>query len=158
MAAKKTQRKKTQGSAKVLDVLNAILELELAGVVRYMHYSLMIFGHSRIPIVSWMREQANESMTHAASAGEHITALGGHPSLKIGQLLETHHHDIDQILCEAVEHEKLGVALYRRLLRLVKDRNVGLEEYARAMLASEEMHITEIEKMLRRPGALDRAQ
>ena len=34
--------------------LNTILELELAGVVRYLHYSLMVFGHARIPIIGWM--------------------------------------------------------------------------------------------------------
>ncbi len=46
--------------AAVLTVLNRILEVELAGVVRYTHYSLMVFGHNRIPIVSWLRAQSNE--------------------------------------------------------------------------------------------------
>ncbi len=64
---------------KVIDSLNRILELELAGVVRYMHYSFMIFGHNRIPIVAWLRDQGNESNAHAILAGEHITAFGGHP-------------------------------------------------------------------------------
>ena len=45
---------------KVVTLLNQILEAELAGVVRYTHYSLMIFGYNRIPIVSWMRGQATE--------------------------------------------------------------------------------------------------
>src|SRR5947208_7569209 len=87
----------------VVALLNAILETELAGVVRYTHYSLMIFGHARIPIVAWMREQASEALTHAATAGEHLTALGGHPSLKIGKLLATHKHNIDQILRGAIQ-------------------------------------------------------
>src|SRR4249919_755601 len=77
-------------SQKVIASLNAILELELAGVVRYLHYSLMVFGHARIPIIGWMRSQATEGMNHAAMAGEHVTALGGHPSLKIGKLVESH--------------------------------------------------------------------
>jgi bacterioferritin len=146
-------RKRKEDS--IIDVLNSILETELAGVVRYMHYSLMIFGYSRIPIVKWMREQAEESLAHAAAAGEHITALGGHPSLKIGKLLETFHHDINQILREAMDHEREGAALYRKLLELVKDRNIALEEYSRSMVAGEETHINEIEKMLRHPAALD---
>src|SRR5215472_4618575 len=87
---------------KVVESLNRILELELAGVVRYMHYSFMIFGHNRIPIVGWLREQANESQAHAVLAGEHITNLGGHPSLKLGSLLETHKHNVDEILREAL--------------------------------------------------------
>jgi len=38
--------------------LNEIVEHELAGVVRYTHYSFMIFGYSRIPVVSWLRSAA----------------------------------------------------------------------------------------------------
>lgn len=135
---------------KTLAALNRILELELAGAVRYLHYSFMVFGHQRIPVCAWLRGQANEGIAHATQAGEHITSLGGHPSLSIGPLLETHKHDIDQILREAAEHEKEGLAQYRALLELVRDRSIMLEEYARAMIASEELHLTEIDKMVRR--------
>lgn len=160
--AKKVVRKAPGGGRrinkeKVIEALNAILELELAGVVRYLHYSLMIFGPARIPIVKWMRDEASQGADHAAQAGEHITALGGHPSLKIGKLLETHKHDIDQILREALEHEREGVANYTKLLSLVQGRDVCLEEYARGLVHEEAMHITEIEKMLRRPGDLEPA-
>lgn len=136
---------------KVIDTLNRILELELAGVVRNMHYSLMVFGHSRIPIVEWFREESNESLVHAAQAGEYITSLGGHPSLKIGDLLETHKHDINAMLNEAMEHEKSGISLYRELLGLVEGEDIRLEEYAREMIRSEEDHLDVIEKMLRAP-------
>jgi bacterioferritin len=142
---------------KVLETLNAIMELELAGVVRYTHYSFMIFGHARIPIVSWMRKEAEEAITHAHMAGELITTFGGHPSLKIGKLLETHQHNIDDILREAIEHERGGVAMYRQLLALSEGIDVRLEEYAREMIRTEEDHISEIEKMLRRPGVLEPA-
>lgn len=142
---------------KVIETLNGILELELAGVVRYTHYSFMIFGHARIPIVSWMRTEAAEAVTHAHLAGELITTFGGHPSLKIGKLLESHCHHIDDILKEAIEHEAGGVALYRELLALTEGKDVRLEEYAREMVRTEEDHISEIEKMLRRPGSLDPA-
>jgi Ferritin-like domain len=55
--------------AAVVAKLNQILEMELAGVVRYTHYSLMVFGYGRIPIVSWLRNEANEAMMHAQKAG-----------------------------------------------------------------------------------------
>lgn len=61
----------------VIQVLNNILEAELAGVVRYTHYALMVFGYNRIPIVAWMRTQATESLLHANQAGEMITHLDG---------------------------------------------------------------------------------
>ena len=64
---------------KVIEQLNRILECELAGVVRYTHYSMMIFGYSRIPIVAWFRDEAAESLKHAQQAGEMVTRLGGHP-------------------------------------------------------------------------------
>lgn len=136
----------------VLGALNRILEFELAGVVRYTHYSFMIYGHNRIPIVAWMREQAQESLDHAYRAGELITHFGGHPSLAIGQLLETQKHLIDEILTESLEHETQALGQYKALLKLVKDRSVLLEEYARELIAAEEQHLGEVRKMLRQPG------
>ena len=136
----------------VVNTLNEILELELAGVVRNTHYSLMVFGRNRIPIVAWFRDEATESLGHAAQAGEYITSLGGHPSLKIGDLLETHKHNIDDMLNEAVEHEKHGITLYQQLLSLVEGHDIRLEEYARTMVRTEVEHLDEILKMLRTPG------
>lgn len=136
----------------VLTVLNKILETELAGVVRYTHYSFMCFGYGRIPIVSWMRAQAADSLRHAEEAGEMITHLGGHPSLGIGPLLETHKHDVGDILRESLEHENTTLRYYHELLQMVVDRNVMLEEYARRMIGMEEVHMGEVEKMLRKPG------
>lgn len=137
---------------KVIELLNQILEAELAGVVRYTHYSFMVYGYSRIPIVSWLREQADESMTHAQEAGEMITALGAHPSLKVGPLLESHKHDIGDILREALDTEQEGIELYRQLLELVEGKHVALEEYARTKLYEEQLHTWEVDKMLRKPG------
>ncbi|MBT9548245.1 MAG: bacterioferritin [Candidatus Sericytochromatia bacterium] len=139
---------------KVTELLNHILEMEMAGMVRYTHYSLMVYGYSRIPIVSWLREQANESMTHALEAGELITSLGGHPSLGIGPLLETHKHDIGDIMREAMEHEKNSIKAYRDLLTLVEGKSITLEEYARRLIHDEVVHATEVDKMLRKPGDL----
>lgn len=141
-------------NARVVETLNRILELELAGLVRYLHYSFMIFGHNRIPIVGWLRAQADESQAHAVRAGEHITSLGGHPSLKIGSLLETHKHNVDEILREALVHEEEGLAEYHKLLELVEGRNIMLEEYARTQIATETAHVADLGKMLRKPGSI----
>lgn len=139
---------------KVLELLNRILELELAGVVRYTHYSFMVFGYSRIPIVSWMREQAAESLGHAQEAGELVTHFGGHPSLGIGPLLETHKHDIGDILRESLQHERESLDVYQQLLAEVEGKSVLLEEYARRQIAAEELHLGEVDKMLRKPGSI----
>ena len=137
---------------KIIEALNKILELELAGVVRYTHYALMVYGYSRIPIISWLIDQATESLDHANRAGELITNLGGHPSLAIGPLLETHNHDIGNILRESLDHEKISLNGYKELLTLVEGQSVMLEEYAREMIYTEELHLGEVDKMLRNPG------
>jgi bacterioferritin len=136
----------------VIKTLNKILELELAGVVRYTHYSLMVYGYNRIPIVGWLREQAVESLAHAQAAGEWITTLDEHPSLAVGPLLETHMHDVGSILKESLEAEQEGLKLYRDLLKHVEGKSVALEEYAREMILAEEKHASEVVKMLRQPG------
>jgi len=139
---------------KVVGVLNRLLESELAGVVRYTHYSLLVFGFGRIPIVSWLREQADESLLHAQQVGEWITAMGAHPSLAIGPLLESHKHDIGAILCESLKSESIALDIYHELLVLVQGRSVALEEFARQMIQAEEMHAAEVDKMLRKPEIL----
>ncbi|MDH3400493.1 MAG: ferritin-like domain-containing protein [Chromatiales bacterium] len=141
---------------KAVKILNQIMELELAGVVRYTHYALMVYGYNRIPIVSWMNSNATEGLAHAHRAGEMVTLLGGHPSLNIGALLETEKHDIGDILRESLEHEQTALDAYYKLLKLVEGGvSVLLEEYAREMIVAEELHLDEVNKMLRRPGDVE---
>jgi len=139
---------------RTVELLNRILEQELAGVVRYTHYSFLVFGFGRIPIVSWLRSQADESLLHAQQAGEMITMLGAYPSLAVGALLDSHKHDITAILREAMAVEAQALQLYRDLLETVEGHSVALEEFARQMIFAEEVHASEVDKMLRRPGEI----
>ena len=143
---------KALDTGKTVDVLNRLLEAELAGVVRYTHYSLLVFGFGRIPIVSWLRSQAAESLAHAEQVGEWITTLGAYPSLAIGALLDSHQTDIGAMLRESLETESRALALYRELLATVEGGSVALEEFARQMIQAEEMHAADVDKMLRKPG------
>ena len=134
---------------KVLNCLNKILELELAGVVRYTHYAFMVQGPYRLSVVNWLREQAKESLSHAEMVGEHITSLGEHPTLKIGELLETHKHSTEDILNECLEHERSAIGAYYKLLENIHEKSIMLEEFSRTMIATEEMHEAELRKMLK---------
>ncbi len=145
----------TTATQAAIGALNRILESELAGVVKYTHYALMVYGYNRIPIVSWFKANADESLAHAHRAGELVTLLGGHPSLKIGPLLETEQHDIGDILRESLAHEQAALGLYHQLLQIAQGQSVLLEEYARELIVAEEMHLDEVNKMLRRPGETD---
>jgi len=138
----------------IVAILNRLVEAELAGVVRYTHYSFLVFGFGRIPIVSWLRTQADESLLHAQQVGEWITALGAYPSLAIGPLLDSHKTDIGAMLRESLETEAQALRLYRELLAQVEGKSVALEEFSRQMILAEEMHAAEVDKMLRKPGEL----
>jgi bacterioferritin len=133
---------------RVCDILNEIVELEMAGVVRYAHSSLMITGPNRIPIVTFLQEQATESLQHALQAGEYITGFNGHPSQKISEIEENHNHSVQQILQESLDHEMAAVEKYKELLVEVQDASIMLEEYARGQIGMEEQHALEIRKML----------
>jgi len=134
---------------KAIALLNSIMEFELAGVVRYTHYSLMVTGPNRIPIVEFFKLQATESLTHAQQVGEILTGLEGHPSLKITPMEETFQHSVKNILEESLNHEKRALDLYKNLLDTVSNASVYLEEFARTMIGTEELHTIEIKKMLR---------
>jgi len=134
---------------RVLISLNNILELELAGVVKYTHYAFMVQGPYRLSVVQWLRMQAQESLLHAEAVGEHITSLGEHPTLKIGDLLETHKHTTEDILEECLQHEQEAIKAYYELLKNVEGKSIMLEEFSRTQIAAEEMHEAEVKKMLR---------
>ena len=140
---KELDEKKTQ------ELLCTIMEWELAGVVRYTHYALMVTGPNRIPIVQFFQAQATESLLHAQQAGEILTGLDGHPSQKIAPIEETYKHSIKDLLEESLNHEKKALDKYKTLLEVVTDASVYLEEYTRTLIGQEELHQVELKKMLR---------
>ncbi|OYT73927.1 MAG: bacterioferritin [Chloracidobacterium sp. CP2_5A] len=133
-------------------LLSEIMECELAGVVCYTHFALMVTGPNRIPIVDFFKRQAGESLAHAQQVGEILTGLEGHPSLRIAAIEETHRHSVRDILEESLAHERRALDLYKKLLAVVADRSVYIEEFARTMIGQEELHCIELKKMLRDYG------
>lgn len=134
---------------RVIPILNEILKAELSGVVRYTHYSLVITGPNRLPLVDFMQAQAAESLVHAQQVGEILTGLGGHPDQGIAPIDESHDHSVDTVLRESIGHESRAIDLYRRLLDVVSDHSIYLEEYARTQIGAEELHLIELNKLLR---------
>jgi bacterioferritin len=133
----------------IIPVLNDILKAELSGVVRYTHYSLVITGPNRLPLVQFMRDQASEGLIHAQQAGEILTGLGGHPEQGIAPIEESHDHSLETILRESLAHERRSLDLYKQLLALAERESVYLEEYARSQIGAEELHVIEMNKLLR---------
>ena len=136
--------------ANVCKILNKIIAHELAGVNRYTHYALMVYGLERLSVVNYFKTHATESLDHALKAGELMTGLNGHPTLHVEKIEETHKHDLESIICESIEHETIAAKLYHELLDEVKDRSVYLEDYARGMIGQEEQHVLEMRKIAKK--------
>ena len=134
---------------KAISILNDILKYELAGVVKYTHFALMVTGPNRPILDKFFKGQASESLDHAQQAGELLTGLGGHPSQKIPKIEETNKHSINDLLNESLLHESKAIDLYKELLNCSEGKSLYIEEYAREMIKQEEMHSIEIKKMLR---------
>lgn len=143
---------KTYQNQQVLDLLNQIYQLEMAGIHQYLHFSFMIMGYNRIPIQSWFRSNATESMTHATTIGEKMTSLGGHPTMATPKIDESNDHSILQLLNESLKHEEQAVALYKRLTDMATELgDIALEEMAREFVRSEIEHVDEVRKMIKTP-------
>ena len=147
-----TDNEKTDKHKETLDLLGEIYQEEMAGITRYLHYSFMIMGHNRIPIQSWFRSNATESMTHATLIGEKITSLGGHPPMVAAKTEEMHNHSVEQLLKESLCFEEKNIGLYKKLITLATDSgDIALEELARSQVKVETEHADEVRKMLRSP-------
>jgi bacterioferritin len=128
--------------------LNKLLEIELSGITRYLHYSFMVFGANRIPITGWFRDQATEGIAHSVRIGEKITAFGGEPSVNVRPVPKTRHNTVRAMLEESLNFERESLDEYRRLLEMAGD-DVALEELARSQILAESVHLEEVDKMLR---------
>jgi bacterioferritin len=135
---------------KVCEILDQIISHELAGVSRYTHYALTVYGLERLSLVSYFKTHATESLDHALKAGELMTGLNGHPTIKVADIKETHKHDLVSIIAESIEHETKAAEMYHQLLNVVKDKSVYLEDYARTMIGSEEQHVLEMRKIAKK--------
>ncbi len=133
-----------------MNCLNQIFQAEMAGIVRYLHYSFMIVGPNRIPIQKWFRDQATEASQHAIIVGEQITSYGGHPPVVSAHVEETNQHSVQALLEESLKFELETLDLYKKLVKFA-DADMGLEELARDLLRQETDHVNEVRKMLRKP-------
>lgn len=132
---------------KVLEALNLDLEHEMSAIVRYLHHSFIVVGPTRGPLVAMFRAQAMDSMQHAIKLGEKISALGGHPSVKISEIYEPGDQTIEEMIAEDLEMEKEHLARYEEQLDLVPD-NTALRLMLEQILVEETAHVEELEMYL----------
>ena len=142
----------------VAATLNKILEFELAGMVRYTHYSLMIYGYNRIPIVSWLRAQATEGAGPRPAGGRadhparRAPVTGDRPAP--GDAQARHRRHPARSDAARARHARSSTT---SCSKQVEGNSILLEEYARELIRTEEQHLGEVDKMLRKPGDIGKA-
>lgn len=134
---------------KLIAALNIDLEREMAGIVRYLHHSFIVFGPNRGPLVQMFRTQATEAMNHAIQLGEKITALGGHPTVKVEQVFEPGYQSVEDMLQEDLEAEKNQLELYTKQLKEFSEENLPMKLLLEQIIVTEQVHVDEMEKYLR---------
>ena len=134
---------------RLIKALNKDLEREMAGIVRYLHHSFIVFGPHRGPLVEMFRTQATESTTHAIQLGEKITALGGHPTVRVEQVFEPGDQTIEEMIEEDLKAERTQLELYTQQLREFGDENLPIKLMLEQVIIAEQTHVDEMEKYLR---------
>ncbi|MCK6481034.1 MAG: bacterioferritin [Planctomycetaceae bacterium] len=135
-------------NVKAIDALQAVLDAEMSGVALYTHLSFRVFGPQMQGIITHLRTQAAESLTHALAAGDRMTRLGAVPAVRVPPEIGHEPRSLEEVLRISLVHERNAVDLYRALMA-VAGEDVPLEEYARSMVATESDHASELELMLR---------
>ena len=137
---------------KIIELLNHGLELEHAAYVQYLSHAEIVEGTDAEPIISRLKEIANDEKGHQEKFRTLIGDLGGIPSVDF-----TPRHTattIKQILEVNLNDEKTAVDTYRKILEaLKKEKSKGyydylLEHEIRHILMEEQEHITELELLL----------
>lgn len=113
---------------KAINFLQQILEFELAGVVRYTTYSLIVNNSGENQIIDFLREQAEESLLHSQKVGEVLVSINGNPQPRITPIPELENYSVQNILNASLAHEKQALGLYQKLLDALKGSNSDIED------------------------------
>ena len=137
---------------KIIELLNHGLELEHAAFVQYLSHAEIVDGINSEPIITRLKEIANDEKGHQGKFRTLIGDLGGVPSVDF-----TPRHPantVQQILEVNLKDEKTAVDTYRKILEELKnEKGQGyydhlLEHEIRHILMEEQEHITELELLL----------
>lgn len=137
---------------KYIEALNLDLEYEMSSIVRYLHHSFLVRGHLRGPLSTMFREKAQSSKQHAITLGEKITALGGHPSVKMQEIPDqTKENDPKEMIRKNLEAQTKQLELYIEHYHLFED-NDPLRMLIEQFILEEVKDIEDLEMYLRENG------
>ncbi|HEX8651388.1 MAG TPA: ferritin-like domain-containing protein [Pyrinomonadaceae bacterium] len=129
----------------LIDNLNRALSLELSAVIQYMQHSFLVTGIEREVYRSFFRKLSEESQDHARTLGDKIVALGGVPTVEPSMIRQS--TDLTEMLRQDLALEREGMASYMAAWESCKDEDRPTRFMLEERIASEQMHIEELEKL-----------
>src|SRR5689334_23101345 len=95
-------------NAELIESLNRVLSLELAGVIQYLQHSFLVTGPEREVFKEFFRDLSGEARDHAATLGDKIVALGGVPTVEPGEIRQA--TELPDMLRQDLELERAAAA------------------------------------------------
>src|SRR3954471_19436900 len=97
-------------NAELIESLNRVLSLELAGVIQYLQHSFLVTGPEREVFKEFFRDMSGEARDHAGLLGDKIVALGGVPTVEPGEIRQS--TDLAEMLKQGLELERTAMETY----------------------------------------------
>ena len=132
-------------NAELIESLNRVLSLELAGVIQYLQHSFLVTGPEREVFKEFFRDMSGEARDHAAMLGDKIVALGGVPTVEPGEIRQA--TELPEMLRQDLELERTALEAYTAAWRTCTDNELGTRFLLEERIASEQRHVEEFEKL-----------
>jgi bacterioferritin len=129
----------------LLDSLNRVLSLELAGVIQYMQHSFLVTGPEREVYCSYFRDRSEESHKHASTIGDKIVALGGVPTVEPAMIRQA--TELKEMLRQDLAMEREALDAYMAAWRSCGDAEAPVRFQLEERIYQEQLHIDELEKL-----------
>ena len=143
-------------SEKVVAVLNDALATELVCVLRYKRHYFMAVGIHASSVTDEFKEHANDEQEHADRIAERITQLGGAPNFNPDGLASRSHaeyvegKDLEDMIREDLVAERVAIESYTEIVRFLGDRDIVSRRMMEDILATEQDHADDMQKLLAR--------
>jgi bacterioferritin len=139
---------------RVVAVLNEALATEIVCVLRYKRHYFMAQGIHAQAVAQEFLEHANEEQGHADRIAERITQLGGAPDFNPEGLATRSHSEyvegnsLVDMIREDLVAERIAIDSYGEIVRFFGDRDITSRRLMEEILANEEEHADDLNKLL----------
>ena len=130
----------------LIQLLNEDLALEYANAIQYMQHAAMLTG----PYFAFrdeLEDHAEDELKHARKLNEHVTYLGGVPSVKVSEILTASENEA--MLKQDLTGEETAIERYtERIGQTREEKDAGTEAVLLSILKDEVGHKTDLEAIL----------